>query len=47
MFMIIDCVYYVNCMGKYCSDILFSWGEMCLKLYIEFGGRCDLINGMF
>ena len=45
--MTIDRAYYVNRTGKHCSDISFSWGEMCPKLYTELGGRCDLINGTF
>lgn len=40
--------YYVNlnCIFKYC-DVEFIWGKMCFELYIEFGGRCDLIKGIF
>lgn len=45
--MVIDRAYYANRTGKHCSDISFSWGEMCPKLYTELGGRCDLINGTF
>lgn len=42
------CVDYLNLnfIYEYCK-IKFKWGEMCLKLYIEFGGKCDLVDDIF
>jgi len=41
---VVDSPYYSNRKGKHCSDISFSWGDMCPKLYTELGGTCDFIN---